>query len=230
MQTVILAGGRGTRLLPITDNIPKPMVLVNGKPFLEHMLLMLKRNSLRNILLCIGYLGDKIESYFGDGDRHGIEIKYSHEKEPIGTAGALKLAEGLLEEEFLVLYGDSYLDIDYGAFIDFFKNHKAVGAVAIYNNASGDTGVKNNIALEGDIVTGYYKDKDEPSLKYVEAGASIFRKDVLRLMRKNSFMSLENEIFPLLIKDKELRGYKSERRFYDIGTLQRLEYFKGLRI
>src|SRR3989338_1997571 len=121
MQTVILAGGRGTRLSPITNMIPKPMVTVKDKPFLEYLLLMLKRNSLEKILLCVGYLGEKIEVYFGDGRRLGMEIKYSYEKEPLGTAGGLKLAENLLEEEFLVLYGDSYLDIDYSAFIYFFQ-------------------------------------------------------------------------------------------------------------
>ena len=124
MQAVILAGGKGTRLSPITDTIPKPMAMVNNRPFLEYMLLMLKRNSFKKILLCVGYLGEKIEAYFGDGNRLGIVIKYSYEKELLGTAGALKLAENILEEEFLVLYGDSYLDIDYRAFIAFLRSAK----------------------------------------------------------------------------------------------------------
>lgn len=229
MQTVILAGGRGIRLSPITNMIPKPMIVVNNKPFLEYLLLMLKRNSLEKILLCVGYLGEKIEVYFGDGGRLGIEIQYSREKEPLGTAGALKLAENLLEEEFLVLYGDSYLDIDYSAFIDFFKNQKTTGSIVIYDNAMGDTDVKNNIAIEGGLIIRYDKNKEDSSLKYVEAGASIFRKDLLALIGKNRFVSLENEIFPILIKNKELTVYKSKTRFCDIGTFERLDYFKSSR-
>lgn len=230
MQTVILAGGRGTRLSPVTNMIPKPLAMVNNKPFLEYLLLMLKRNSLKEILLCVGYLGDKIEAYFGDGSRLGIEIKYSCEKEPLGTAGALKLAENLLEEEFLVLYGDSYLDMDYSAFIVFFENQKTTGSIVIYDNTKGDSDVKNNIAIKDGLITGYDKNKEDSCLKYVEAGASIFRRKLLSLIPENRFVSLENEIFPILIKNKELTGYKSKTRFYDIGTLGRLDYFKGFKL
>lgn len=230
MQTVILAGGRGERLSPITNMIPKPMVEVNNKPFLEYLLVMLKKNSLKKILLCVGYLGDMIESYFGDGSRLGIEINYSYEKEPLGTAGALKLAENKLEEEFLVLYGDSYLDIGYNDFTVFFKSQKSTGSIVIYDNAMGDSDVKNNIAIEDDIITRYDKDKWDSSLKYVEAGASIFKREILSLVPDKKFVSLENEIFPILIKNKELTGYKSKTRFYDIGTLERLNYFRGFEL
>jgi len=228
MQTVILAGGRGTRLSPVTDNMPKPMVMIGDKPFLEYLLLMLRRNSLKKILLCIGYLGDRIEDYFGDGKRLGIEIKYSREKELLGTAGALKLAGDLLEEEFLLLYGDSYLDIDYSSFIKFFESQKASGCVVIYDNAMGDAGVKNNIAIEGDLIIKYDKSKDDTCLKYVEAGASIFRKRLLNLIEANRFASLENDIFPILIENKELTAYQSKLRFYDIGTFGRLSNFSNL--
>lgn len=111
MQTVILAGGRGSRLVPLTDDIPKPMILIKDRPFLEYMILMLKRNFLKKILLCVGYLGHKIEDYFKDGHRWGVQIRYFYEKELLGTGGALKLASDLIEEKFLLLYGDSYLDI-----------------------------------------------------------------------------------------------------------------------
>ena len=230
MQTVILVGGRGIRLSPLTDDTPKPMVLIEDKPFLEYLLLMLKRNSLKKILLCVGYLGSKVEDYFGDGQRFGMEIKYSSEKELLGTGGALKLAVDLLEEEFLLLYGDSYLDIDYSGFIKFFKNQKTVGSIVIYNNARGDTKVKNNIATEGKFITEYDKNKDSSSLEYVEAGVSIFRKELLNLIQGNRFVSLENDIFPILIKSRELTGYESKTGFCDIGTSDRLSYFKNLKL
>ena len=230
MQTVILAGGRGTRLLPATDNMPKPMVMIGEKPFLEYLILMLKRNSLKKILLCVGYLGDRIEDYFGDGKRLGIEIKYSREKELLGTGGALKLASDLLDEEFLLLYGDSYLDIDYSSFIKSFENQEASGSIVIYDNAMGDAGVKNNIAIEGNLIIEYDKSKDDPCLKYVEAGASIFRKRLLNLIEGNRFVSLENDIFPILIENKELTAYQSKLRFYDIGTFDRLNNFGNYKL
>ena len=230
MQTVILAGGRGTRLSPITCNIPKPMVPVKDKPFLEYLLWMLKRNSLKKILLCVGYLGNKIEAYFGDGRHLGIKIKYSYEKELMGTGGALKLASDLLEEKFLLLYGDSYLDIEYGEFIKFFENQKTIGSIVIYDNAHGDTKVKNNIAMEGNFITKYDKRKEDANLKYVEAGASIFKKELLNLIEESQFVSLENDIFPVLIKNKELTGYPSSVGFCDIGTFERLNLFKGFKL
>ena len=227
MQTVILAGGLGTRLYPITNSIPKPMVLIKGRPFLEYLLLMLKRNSLNKILLCVGYLCDKIKFHFGDGHRLGIEIKYSYEKELLGTGGALKLASDLIEEKFLLLYGDSYLDIDYGEFIKFFENQKTMGSIVIYNNTMGDTDVKNNIAINGDRIIRYDKNKDDPFLKYVEAGVSIFRKQLLDLIEANQLVSLENDIFPILIKNKALTGYQSPVKFCDIGTFDRLNLFQN---
>lgn len=227
MQTVILAGGRGSRLVPLTDDIPKPMILIKDKPFLEYLLLMLKKHSLKRILLCVGYLGRKIESYFGDGLRWGIEIKYSYEKELLGTGGALKLASNLIEEKFLLLYGDSYLDINYNEFINFFERQKTTGSVVIYDNTAGDTNVKNNITIDGNLITIYDKNKEDARLKYVEAGVSIFRKQLLNLIEGNRFVSLENDIFPVLIENKELTGYQSRTRFYDIGTFDRLNLFQS---
>lgn len=229
MQTVILAGGLGTRLSPITVDIPKPMVLIKDKPFLEYLILMLKKHSLKRILLCVGYLGRKIEAYFGNGLRWGIEIKYSYEKELLGTGGALKLASNLIEEKFLLLYGDSYLDINYNEFINFFERQKTTGSVVIYDNTMGDTNVKNNITIDGNLITIYDKNKKDARLKYVEAGVSIFRKRLLNLIDGNRFVSLENDIFPVLINQHELTGYKSKTRFYDIGTLDRLNLFQGFK-
>ena len=230
MQVVILAGGRGTRLSPITDLTPKPMVLIKNKPFLEYLLLMLRKNSFKKVLICVGYLGDKIEAYFGNGCQWDIEIKYSYEKDLLGTAGALKLANSIIEEKFLLIYGDSYLDIDYGKFIEFFENKKTIGAIAIYDNSKGDTSVKNNIAIMEDSIIKYDKNKEDACLKYVEAGAAVFNKRMLNFIEENKCISLENDIFPLLIRSKELSGYKSQQRFYDIGTFDRLSIFQNFKV
>lgn len=230
MQTVILAGGRGSRLSPISDELPKPMAPINGKPFLEYLFLLLKRNSLKKILLCVGYLGEKIEAYFGDGNRLGLEIKYSYEKELLGTAGALKLAADLIEDKFLLLYGDSYLDIDFADFIKSFQRQRTLGSIVIYDNLLGDTNVKNNIAIKGDLITRYDKINTDSSLKYVEAGVSIFKKELLDLIVEHRVVSLENDIFSGLITNRKLSGYKSKTRFFDIGTLDRLNYFTNLKL
>ena len=109
MQTVILAGGLGTRLGPLTRKIPKPMVPVAGVPYLEHQLRLLARQSFRDVLLLTGYLGDQIEAYFGNGARLGLRLRYAREAQPQGTGGALRDARPQLAESFLLLYGDSLL-------------------------------------------------------------------------------------------------------------------------
>jgi NDP-sugar pyrophosphorylase family protein len=101
-----------------------------------------------------------------------------------------------------------------------------MGSIVIYDNARGDTRVKNNIAVRGNFIARYDKQKEDTSLKYVEAGVSIFRKQLLNLIEADRFVSLENDIFPILIKNKELTGYRSKKRFYDIGTFERLSSFK----
>ena len=114
MQVVILAGGLGKRLRPVTEQIPKVMVTVNGKPFLQHVLELLKSQEITDIVLCIGYLGEQVKACFGKGESLGLVIKYSEEKgKLLGTGGALKQTQDLLEDYFLVLNGDTYLPIDY---------------------------------------------------------------------------------------------------------------------
>jgi NDP-sugar pyrophosphorylase family protein len=113
MQVAILVGGLATRLRPLTSSLPKAMLPIKGKPFLEYQVALLNYHNVRDIVLCVGYLKEKIKDYFGDGGKLGVNIQYSEEEELLGTAGALKNAELLLEDEFLLLNGDSYLPVDY---------------------------------------------------------------------------------------------------------------------
>ena len=147
MQAVILAGGLGTRLGPITARVPKPMVPVAGVPYLEHQLRLLERQSIRNVVVLTGYLGNMVEEYFGDGRRLGLSIRYSRENTPLGTGGALRLAAQLLDEQFLVIYGDSYLAIDYRDVAQSLAVSGATGLVVVYDNRLADTSVRNNICL-----------------------------------------------------------------------------------
>ncbi|MBI1935278.1 nucleotidyltransferase family protein [Candidatus Woesearchaeota archaeon] len=229
MQAVILAGGLGTRLRPITYKIPKHMVKISGKPFLEHLIKMLKRNGIDEIVLCVGYLWEKIADYFGDGNKFGVKIEYSVEKNLLGTGGALKLAEKYIKDDFFVIYGDSYLELDYKKMMHVHKRMKKEGLLAAYNNKSKSF-ANNNIEIDGrGYVTKYDKEGRNYNAKYVDAGVSVFKKSVLGLIQKNKKVSLEEDIFPKLIKRWQLFAFKSRNMFYDIGTMQRLKIFKEVR-
>jgi mannose-1-phosphate guanylyltransferase len=227
MQTVILAGGLGTRLGPLTAQIPKPMVPVAGVPYLEHQLRFLKRQSLRDVVLLTGYRGHMIEDYFGNGRRFGLSIRYSRETSPIGTGGALRLAAHLLAEQFLVIYGDSYLPIDYQDVARSFTASGTIGMVVVYDNRLADTSVHNNVAVDGEgLVLRYEKEAREDSdLAFVEAGILAFRRSVVDMIPEG-VVSLEQQIFPELIAERQLRAYSTSQRFYDIGTPERLRVFE----
>lgn len=227
MQVAILAGGMGIRLRPITEEIPKPMVEVDGKPFLFHQLNYLKKQGYRDFVILTGYLGHKIEEYFGDGlPSLDLKIKYSKEDKLLGTGGSLKKAEPILDEKFFVIYGDSFLPLDYKMAEKAFIEKNKLGMIVVYDN-SLNTDVKNNVAVDENLmVTEYDKDNPMPYFKYVEAGVLIFRKEILKLVKPDEAVSLEKTIYPELIKRKELAAYPTRTRFYDIGTPDRLKEFR----
>jgi len=224
MQTVILAGGLGTRLGALTRKIPKPMVPVAGAPYLEHQLRLLARQSLRDILLLTGYLGDQIESYFGNGSRLGLRLRYARERQPLGTGGALREARHQLAESFLLLYGDSLLPMEYAAAGRRLHDSAALGVIVVYRDPSGETSVPPNVALDGGGLVARY-DKTaagDPALAYVEAGVSCFRREVLDLVPGSGPASFEQCVFPSLIERRQLAALPAGQRFYDIGTPERL--------
>jgi NDP-sugar pyrophosphorylase family protein len=224
MQAVILAGGLGTRLGPLTRKMPKPMVPVAGVPYLEHQLLLLARQSFHDVLLLTGYLGDQIESYFGNGASLGLRLRYSREAQPLGTGGALRDARRHLEESFLLLYGDSLLPIEYAAATRRLKDSAALGLIVVYRDPFGETAVRPNVALDrSGLVTRYDKTAAvDPGLEYVEAGVSCFRRDVLDLLPAAGPASFEQCVFPRLIGRRQLAALPTAQRFYDIGTPERL--------
>ncbi len=226
MQAVILAGGLGTRLYPVTHSIPKPMVPIHGVPYLRFQLAELARQDIRDILLLTGYLGEQVEEYFGDGSSLGLSIRYSREPHPLGTAGALRLAGSFLADAFVLIYGDSYLPIDYASALRALVP-PAVGLLVVYDNRLGDTSVKNNVDLDASGLVARYE-KGGENLSYVEAGVLAFRREVLDLIPASSAVSLETEIFPRLIAQRQLLGYPTSQRFYDIGTPERLRVIEEL--
>lgn len=224
MQIAILAGGLATRLQPLTENIPKSKIMIEGEPFLQYQLEFLKKGGITNIVLCVGYLSREIETYFGDGKRFGVDIKYSKEDERLlGTAGALKNAEGVLEEEFFVLYGDSYLFLNFKEVWPHFQKFNKSALMVVYKNY--DKYDKSNVVVENDMVTKYDKKHKTKDMIYIDYGVSILRKKVLDMIPSNQVYSLE-ELFPALIKQNEMLAFETKERLFEIGSHRGLEEFK----
>lgn len=225
MQVVILAGGLGIRLRPLTESVPKAMVAIHGTPFLQYQLELIKSHGFTEILILAGYLGKCIEVYFSDGAKFGLNIRYSYEKIPLGTGGALKKAENKLKKEFLLLNGDTFLPIDYRNLTECFYQSGKTGLIVVYENSENIA--PNNIALhKSHLVSGYNK-KNTKGMTHVDAGVIVLKKEVLDLIPEVRKCSLEEEIFHRLIREKNLLAYPTDQRFYDIGCFGELETFKG---
>ena len=222
---VILCGGLGTRLGDLSKNTPKSMIDINGKHFLEYQIENLKKSSIKDIVLCVGYLSEKIESYFGDGKKFGVNIRYSYDGDkPLGPIGALKNAEPLLDYIFFIMYGDSYLSVDYKKVYGFFINHDKLGLMVVYKNF--DKYDKSNIAIKGDLVVGYGKNNTTDDMIYIDYGTSLLRKKALNLIQENK-MYTTGEFFSELIKNKELLCFETKKRFHHIGNPESLEDFSN---
>jgi len=225
VQAVILAGGLGTRLKPMTEKTPKVLLSVMEKPFIVHLLELLNGNGINQIVLCVGYLGEQVRECLGDGRKLGLNIAYSQEKKLLGTGGALKQAQKLLDEQFLVINGDTYLPIDYGQVEDAFIKRGRKALMLVYDNRE-DTGVKNNVQLDRDLmVVRHNKDKSDPEMEYVEAGVLVLKRKVLDIIPDRYPVSLADGLYPALIQQRELAAHISQQRFYDIGTLEQLKVF-----
>jgi NDP-sugar pyrophosphorylase family protein len=222
MKVAILAGGLGTRLGLLTKDTPKSMVRICGKPFLEYQLELLKKSNLKEIVLCVGYLKDKIESYFGNGSRFGVKIEYSEEEKPLGTAGALRNAENILGDEFLVLNGDSYLAINYREVIERHKLGNKLGLMVVYKNTNKYD--KSNVMIANEFVTNYDRSGRIENMNYIDYGLSILNKKALKFVPQGKFFQLD-EIYRELIKRRELMAFETRVRFYEIGSVQGLEDF-----
>ena len=233
MQAVILAGGLGTRLGPLTAQMPKGMVPVAGKPFLFHLLSLFKSNGIRDIVLCTGYLGEQVSDYFGSGKELGLNIRYSKEEgRLLGTAGALKHAEALLADYFFVVNGDTYLPLDYNEVEHYYHEQGGSDVMVVYGN-DRSTGVPSNVKLEGRTVSRYAKGTADPDLAYVDAGVLVLNRDILVTIGAGAACSLEEAVYQPLIRQGGLIAYITGRRFYDIGTPEQLktfaDYLKGMK-
>jgi len=222
---VILAGGEGTRLRPLTSSVPKPIVRLVDRPFISFMLEWLRGHGVHDVIMSCGFLAERVRGVLGDGSELGIRMRYVEEPEPRGTAGALKLAEPMLEERFLMLNGDVLTDIDLGAQI---AQHEATGAKATLSLVAVDDPSAYGLVVldERRAVTDFVEKPSSERLpsNLISAGAYVLEREILELVAPGRKVSIEGEIWPLLV-GAGLYGFPSESYWLDIGVPDR--YLQG---
>jgi NDP-sugar pyrophosphorylase family protein len=212
----LLAGGLATRLRPVTAKIPKALVPVAGEPFLAHQLRLLHKKGLRRVVLCAGHLGEMIAAEFGDGAAYGMELAYSFDGERLlGTGGALVRALPKLGEAFLVLYGDSYLPIDYAAVVRAFAASGQPGLMTVFHNANRwDT---SNVVFADGTIRCYDKRALTPEMRHIDYGLGILRASVLADRMEGAAFDIA-DVYRDLSRAGLLAGYEVNERFYEIGS------------
>jgi N-acetyl-alpha-D-muramate 1-phosphate uridylyltransferase len=212
----ILAGGLATRLRPMTEKIPKALMEVGGRPFLTHPLRLLQSAGIRKVVLCVGYRGEIIEREFGDGSGLGLELSYSFDgPELLGTGGALKKAVPLLGNNFLVLYGDSYLPIDYAEPARSFLASEKLGLMTVFRNEGRwDT---SNVSFAEGVIRSYDKKQQAPEMQYIDYGLGVLKAEALSGWADNKAFDLAAVYRELIARD-ELASYEVTQRFYEIGS------------
>jgi N-acetyl-alpha-D-muramate 1-phosphate uridylyltransferase len=216
LPAVILAGGLAMRLRPVTVKIPKALVGVAGRPFLEHQVKLLKRNAVSDLVLCVGYLGQMIQDRYGDGAALGVRIKYSFDgAKLLGTGGAIKKALALLPDAFFVLYGDSYLPINYQAVATVFREAGNPALMTVFANAdSWDT---SNVWFDNGKIRLYSKREKLPEMRYIDYGLMICTREIFNDFPDEVPFELADTLEDLSRKG-ELAGYEVNQRFYEIGS------------
>jgi NDP-sugar pyrophosphorylase family protein len=223
-QAVILAGGLGTRMRPITEIIPKPMIPVGGKPFLQHQLELLSASRIHDVLLLVAYRGEQIENHFGDGAELRCRLTYLHEPSPLGTGGALKHANGHLRDSFVLLNGDTYLAIDYEALLEKFAALDCMALIVAYKKSSeGVRGaladsLPNNLVVLDDGRVSEYRKRGPKGMTHIDAGVVVLGKEILGWLPEGRPFSLEEEIYPRLIAEEQMRAWVTSEPFYDMGS------------
>ena len=215
---MVLAGGLATRMRPYTETVPKSLLDVAGRPFVDWQLELLAASGIRDVVLCIAHLGDQIRAHVGDGARHGLHVAWSEEPPGtlLGTAGALHAALPLLAPMFLVTYGDSYLPFDYRAPLQILMaNDDCDGVMAIYRNqGKWDT---SNVITDGTWVIRYAKGTSDPGFDHVDYGATALRREVIARLPAGERHGLD-AVQADLAAHKRLRAHVARERFFEIGS------------
>jgi len=226
MKAVILAGGKGTRLASLAKHVPKPLLLVGEKPVLEHQIMLLKSYDVQEIWILVGHLGQRIKEYFKDGKQWSIKIRYVQEKEPRGTAGALKALEHIIQDDFLVLSGDVMLDFDIQRFITWHRSRqKSIASLVVH---------PSDHMLDSDLVdvdhagkvTSLFLRPHQPGMAFRNlsiASAYIFSPDIFQYIPHGKKSDFEKDILPTLFTSGEMIfAYRTPEYIKDMGTPERL--------
>jgi N-acetyl-alpha-D-muramate 1-phosphate uridylyltransferase len=218
LPVAILAGGLATRLRPVTDTIPKALIDVNGEPFVAHQLRLLSRNGVRRVVLCVGYLGEQIEEYVGNGSQFEIQVSYSRDGERLlGTAGAIRNAIPLLGDRFFVLYGDSYLPCDYNAIeLSFLASGKLALMTVHGNDGKWD---QSNVEFSAGRILRYDKTNRSPAMRHIDYGLAAVTRIVFEGVppdRPSDLASLYRD----LVDREQMAAYEVSERFYEVGSTE----------
>lgn len=228
LPVAILAGGLGTRLGPLSTQIPKSLIDVAGKPFAVHQLELLRKHGFTQVVLCVGHLGGQIHTVLGDGSLWGMHLEYvfdvtsttGSKPKLLGTGGAIRHALPLLGDEFLVLYGDTYLLCDYTAVVRAFQRSGKLGLMTAFRNVNQWD--RSNVLFSGSKILLYDKRQPSPDMQHIDYGLGVFHAQAFRSYLENEIFDLA-DVYQYLISWDELAGYEVTRRFYEIGSLSGLE-------
>jgi NDP-sugar pyrophosphorylase family protein len=211
----VLAGGLGSRMAHLTATIPKSMLEVAGEPFIAHQLRQFHREGIRRVVLCAGHLMPVITDFVGDGARFGVTVSYSYDGEKLlGTGGALRKALPLLGREFLVIYGDSYLDIQFRPVVEAFTAGRRLALMTVLHNA-GRWDTSNVEFVDGRIID--YSKQPTPKMRHIDYGLAVLRRDAFDDMPSDGSFDLMR-LYRSLIAKGEMTGFEVTKRFYEIGS------------
>ncbi|CDZ77602.1 Glucose-1-phosphate cytidylyltransferase [Legionella massiliensis] len=221
LPVVILAGGLATRMLPLTEQLPKSLLRVGNDYFINHQLRYLSQQGISKVILCLGHLGEQIQQVVGGGENYKLKVQYSWDGPCLlGTGGALKRALPLLDEHFFILYGDSYLPIDFAAVEKQFYAHDKPALMTVFKNKS--LWDRSNVVFGQNLVIEYNKKQPSTMMEYIDYGLSIMSASILQNYPVEGSFDLA-ELFCELAKQRKLLGYEVFERFYEIGSMEGLE-------
>jgi mannose-1-phosphate guanylyltransferase/phosphomannomutase len=223
-KAILLVGGEGTRLRPFTLELPKAMLPIHDKPMVLHVLEQLKSHGVNDIVMAIGYKGEKIKNYFGDGHNFGLSIKYVEEKKPLGTAGPLRLAKKYLKEPFFIVWGDILSHLDLSDFMNFHKEHGGLATVAL--TTVSDPSRYGVAMLKGNKIIGFVEkpEKGKAPSNLINSGMAIMEPEVIDgYVPKKGKAMVEYDIYPKLALEGKLFGYPFQGQWFDTGTHEAYE-------